>query len=68
MIWYQKAHCQTAPCLTFLQKTLLCVTTVLCCLDLSAVGAFVTPTPKHIVTVSLQIWSDSDIIAEGDVG
>lgn len=43
---------------TFLQKTLLCVTTVLCCFDFSAVGAFVTPTPKHFVTVS-----DSDMIA-----
>ncbi len=42
----------------FFQKTLLCVTTVLCCFDLSAVGAFVTPTPKPFVTVS-----DSDMIA-----
>lgn len=36
---------------------------VLCWFDFSTVGAFVTPTPNPIVTVSLQIGSDSDIIA-----
>ncbi len=51
-----KAHCQTATSSItlisiqlFFQKTLLCVTTVLCCFDLSAVGAFVTPTQNLLL-------------------